>query len=773
VSILKANSKIYIKIKECWPEIAMLVFSFIYLYVITSSPYMSDDIYSSLNKGSFILEGKSLLQGLLETYKGVFSSGRVELIGLVTVTLSSLDLPLYVYKLLIVILIVINIFVFGRLVFLIFKSIEIQFLTMFLVIIAIPISSAYQHNPVYSFFGFMQLTFFIFEGVIFAFVKYLRNDKKKYLYLSCLFLFISMLSYEACFSFVILPMALVLIKRRNVKDIFKDYIPIIVTAVLALSIYLLLRIMSNQSFVNTKYSGTTVSLNIVNVIKTYYYQTTASFPFFYWISHMFDKTVNLLYVPSDIIYKSTLWELFVGVLSGVVFYILCKRLSISSIKIEKSINLYQLLIIGAALLLLPGIMIAVSTKYQGELSLGSGYIPVYWECFGISVLLCILFACICKVKSKILKKVFFAVISLLVFYSSTASQLNARIIFMTRPYTQTANSNIRSGITKSIKEGILSTVPENSIIVPLSYAVHVYGTLNQQDEESKFYTQEANKIMKVMSLEEFKDTEGIGDFSDNDNVYFSNYISPDIQKNNGMFLLAKAPTENKQYAQELFTNEIYICFQGLTSDRSFLKNEIEKFGSISKVNDKGAVWLLDLNEYADFSIFSKIIYNCQISRSPLEEKDIESVWYEQLTLPLTISSGSSSFNRSLSAGWSGIEGWGVWSDGNKATLTVDVPNISQDLYFQIFGNTIIDNLDVDVYVNDEFIKKVYINKQDISMGLEFLIPKDVVEKDSEKIKIDFVINNPKRPSELQLGSTDNRLLGIGLQKFSLSYDNFN
>jgi hypothetical protein len=118
-----------------------------------------------------------------------------------------------------------------------------------------------------------------------------------------------------------------------------------------------------------------------------------------------------------------------------------------------------------------------------------------------------------------------------------------------------------------------------------------------------------------------------------------------------------------------------------------------------------------------------------------------------------------------SVGWSAPEGWGTWSVGNKAFISLLLSNPPDyDTELLIDANAFLAKkhreFQVEVSVNQFKLGTLKYDEQSKS-GVRILrIPKTVINKDG-KILIRFDFKNPKSPAELGV-SEDIRRLGLGL-----------
>lgn len=123
-------------------------------------------------------------------------------------------------------------------------------------------------------------------------------------------------------------------------------------------------------------------------------------------------------------------------------------------------------------------------------------------------------------------------------------------------------------------------------------------------------------------------------------------------------------------------------------------------------------------------------------------------------------------------GWSSPEMPGTWSDGNKAEILLHLlESIKHDIQFSIEGNAFVAKKNpkqtIDVYANDYPIDSLEYTLENNGIR-KLIIPKNIVEKNKNFLKIKFDIKNPRAPKDMGL-STDIRHLGIYIISIRLSY----
>lgn len=133
---------------------------------------------------------------------------------------------------------------------------------------------------------------------------------------------------------------------------------------------------------------------------------------------------------------------------------------------------------------------------------------------------------------------------------------------------------------------------------------------------------------------------------------------------------------------------------------------------------------------------------------------------------------TNNFLNTLQTGWSGIEDWGVWSEGYTAKLgflvfAEDVSDIELTFGLRTFPNPTY----LSVYVNDIFVEESVLPSGDghtitVPLTYDVLAEASSIENIFD-INVRVEIANPISPYALGL-SGDTRELGVGLEWFSMS-----
>jgi len=113
-------------------------------------------------------------------------------------------------------------------------------------------------------------------------------------------------------------------------------------------------------------------------------------------------------------------------------------------------------------------------------------------------------------------------------------------------------------------------------------------------------------------------------------------------------------------------------------------------------------------------------------------------------------------------GWSGVETWGTWTEGGRASLMLrlppDAPALRMRTKVRSFGEQ-----SVEVRANQRTVARWRLIGDEREFSV--LIPSKIA-RSGDSVRIDFLIANPRAPRDLGL-SSDPRRLGIGVSRVVL------
>jgi hypothetical protein len=279
------------------------------------------------------------------------------------------------YKTTLILSVIVNLLVMGYMVHLLTDSGHLALMSMLLGPLFFQFRWRY-HDPFLAYHFVHQVeVLFILLSLVF-FVVYLRRQNLILLTGSLLSYLVCLLVYEAAYSFwlVHLLVAWKHFGKGQWKSIAVKTSPFLLLALANVGIAMVLRIVYPVS-----YEGIQAHLSLFAWAETFFKQVYAALPLTYSLHHWWFFRDPLAYAracwPTEMLTIAILW--------GTLWYLVSDQLVIASSGsgTERDSGLGLL---GVGLWLLPAPLIALSAKYQNELSrLGVGYLPVYISYFGL------------------------------------------------------------------------------------------------------------------------------------------------------------------------------------------------------------------------------------------------------------------------------------------------------------------------------------------------------------------------------------------------------
>lgn len=378
-----------------------LVLNIIFLTPILKSGFLGDDYQHAYIKGFLLENNVSLLTYYYNIATGWLKDvGRFFPLQFYFFWIFYFIKNLYLYKTITLGLIVLNVFLFGHLV----KIISRSNLVAILAIAIMPLCFQVRifHDGILGFYYLQQIIFlYIFLSLI-LFYYFLKTGKKYLFYISLLFYLFSLLTYETTYLFCILHffIAYLFSPNNNFRATLKLSSPYFLLAALCTLITLFSRyyFLELPFFVHGNYSQLINSPNISSTHKSYGMgyipnfdphlviltlskHIFAAFPFSYFSvdpHHLFKNYLAHVVTPKNI---------FIFLLSSIFLFCLFDSFYRDQAKSNIKPHTGSLFILGALLLILPGIFISLAPRYQNEIFWGVSHMPVYVSYFGAGIIL--------------------------------------------------------------------------------------------------------------------------------------------------------------------------------------------------------------------------------------------------------------------------------------------------------------------------------------------------------------------------------------------------
>lgn len=370
---------------------------FMALSPVLTSGYMADDAINSLSAGVIMDSNKSILELTTDSITDWFKAGRFFPFSVYGYVLFSLVQSLFIYKLSILVLIIVNIAIFGYFVKLITRSQSLSLLSMAILPALFQLRS--YHDPILAFAGVQQIMFLYTFGSLIFLIHYLNTSKKYYLALSIILYLVSVFTYEISYAFFILHFLVVYFYKgkKEWRYAVTAVAPFGLLSIIAISISFGIRFYYKVPLSGGAHGAYVPNFDVAVYFDTLLKQTFAALPLTYYFFNP-----NKIFTESTSIFGEQLFlGLFIFASFMMLFFFLFRNITKESIASNSKIGTGKLFALGVFVLILPGVLMSLSPKYQQELSWGLGYLPVYFSYFGIALLLIMI---IYLLFSKMLKK---------------------------------------------------------------------------------------------------------------------------------------------------------------------------------------------------------------------------------------------------------------------------------------------------------------------------------------------------------------------------------
>jgi hypothetical protein len=379
-----------------------VIFNIAILSNLLQSDYFGDDLYNFQVPGTVPLIFPSVFD-LTKHYfmEWINVNGRFFPVAWYVYYVFYIFDTLFAYKLFLLGITLAGIGAFSYLLYLLSKDKYMSLLFLFLT----PVFFQYRfyHDPMLSFHGLMQILF-LYITLSFIFLsKYLQGSSRHSYYVSLFFFTLALLTYEISYLFIFLFIPVVLSHmelKNNLRKIFYLSIPyVLILCFLALFTLFL------RSSAAANGGAYVPNWDLLAIFKTYFNQTISVIPTSYSVA-----TGNISAFYHFITFRDTAIALF---------FILLYIYSIS-FKKQNVLN-KNLLLLGVLIIVLPGLLISLSPKYQQEISFGVAYLPIYIQSFGASLLLALLIRKISSIKSHLI--IAFLLCTVLLIHLTTNSKV--------------------------------------------------------------------------------------------------------------------------------------------------------------------------------------------------------------------------------------------------------------------------------------------------------------------------------------------------------------
>ena len=477
-------------LREKYLLLPALLVMFIQLQPVLSGGFNWDDAFFSVEAQSLRLTGESVFTRVWREIVEYLRIGRINPFATFHFPVFYFMPDVRVYKVFLVALSLLNGCLFYRFLRLWSRNASLSAASLLLV----PLCFQFRlyHDPLNSYYGLMQVMFCELMGAVICFLHWLREGKTRRLVFSLVFFLMGLMSYEMFFPLTLLFLVPALEKEKNLFKAIRTILPFILAALLIFGLSMALRTNITEE---TAYNGTSFGLNIPVMVRTFSYQVGAAFPLNYRSSgydlEFFGKGIgwqDVFNTSLSAFMRSIRWQdlLCCAILTLILMAAPKKEIKFSPYRLG----------FGALLWLLPGLVISLSVKYQEDLHPGLAYIPVYFSCFGMSMLLHELFTLITGRLSSRTARLLLSGISCAVLLIN--AQENRRI-------TELLNSIFlypRQAGEAALQAGILGETQNLTVISKNPYSLWEHGWA-EEPYQSKFYSLNARSAVSAVSAKDY------------------------------------------------------------------------------------------------------------------------------------------------------------------------------------------------------------------------------------------------------------------------------
>lgn len=336
---------------------------------ILTSYYCGDDLYNFQVVGHVPAFNSSVANVIINDFRDWFyGQGRFFPFAFYALYVFWLFDNVYLYKIFLVVITLTAVGLFSRLVYILSNNKNLAFIVMLITPIMFQFKN--YHDPFLSFHGLMQVVFIYCLLSLIMLSRYIQTEKKPFLFFSVLFFIFSLLTYEIAFTFIVfIAVVLFLHSNKSLINKIKLFSLFVIPEItlFAFVVYL-------KKNATAPVCGYVPNFDLVTIAITYFNQTVSAFPLTYVIKN---NTFNMLgfFKFYDVIFA--------------IAIVLCLAYLSYKKNIFKSFDFVRnklLIFLAFAIILLPGLPISLSPKYQSEITFGKAYLPILIEYFGVSLL---------------------------------------------------------------------------------------------------------------------------------------------------------------------------------------------------------------------------------------------------------------------------------------------------------------------------------------------------------------------------------------------------
>ena len=315
-------------------------------------------------------------------------------------------------------------------------------------LIFIPLVLQYHsyHDPLTAYHLLMQSTFMLLIISMLLFFNYLQSEKRSILLLSLsVLLYLSfLLTYEISIVFILFYLLIAFYFEKRITPTIRTVWPFLLCVSIMLGVTFYLR--AHATISPEAYQ---VNFSFLISIKTWLNQVSSTIPFSYALFNDQEAFRNILSMFT--------WADFI------FFYIFVISFHYIFNRLDHVEHKWLLFFVSILLIVLPGVLLTLSPKYQDEIKAGNGYLPVFFQYYGGISLAAM---CLIYLKQKFNRFRWWKYgYSVVLFLISAAFIINLKLNIYSIEKQNEAWYYPRSILEQSLQAGIFDNIPPNALIV--------------------------------------------------------------------------------------------------------------------------------------------------------------------------------------------------------------------------------------------------------------------------------------------------------------------
>ncbi|MDN7181212.1 hypothetical protein M0D69_25095 [Caballeronia sp. SEWSISQ10-4 2] len=293
--------------------------------------------------------------------------------------------------------------------------------------------------------------------------KWKNTFQTKWLYASVAVVAVSLFIYELNVIYFPVALLLVLSQRKAIRNTIASLSIVVVPAMSYIALELWIKSHASGQYEGTTFGG--MSLVLLTLSKQLIAGLPGSFYAFrgYW------------QVPYPVLLNTFENSHSLWLLGGIVFVLLVVSTRRETIACRIDWFAY---FCAAALIILPAVTISMSAKYQKEIIWGAGYLPVYYQFFGVAFFLTAAIRAISTYSPNAGRVVMVMIIALYI-------PLNVIVNHHMRDVLDAGFWNDRVSLQQALRDGLLNPVQDGDIVDTKGLPPWIGGDLIYQTVQKK------------------------------------------------------------------------------------------------------------------------------------------------------------------------------------------------------------------------------------------------------------------------------------------------